>query len=430
MRKWVGMVAGIALLVGAMATPAVASTPTGVLDTSFHSSGEVAIGSAWTTSALAPAPNNGLYLALQSNTSRNEPVHVARLTSAGRPDPTFGSGGHTDVSLGIGDYNASYELVPDGAGLLVVINDVNRSFGLVRLTANGKIDTTFGSGGRVVFTYASGQYSETIQTAHVLADGLIELVLQRLAFPERDTPQSGGLDLVRLRANGSPDSTLAPYGIKNLVNWSGQAEGERPQAAFTSDGKVYLALPYSAGRSILERRTTSGVFDPTFHSNGVRPYACPDWQHIPSGPILRVDALGRPLLFCTLTAVENPVQNDVFVARLTTAGAADNTFGSDGHFRAWLHYDGDIDDNMYGTDATDRVVFAYLTDQGAPTHLHLARFTSAGIADSTFGTSGASTVTFSPRYRISAGLAFGPNRIYASMYDVDPLSEIAIAVRS
>jgi uncharacterized delta-60 repeat protein len=425
-RKWVVGAAALALLV---ATPASGTTSTGILDTTFHSSGKVAIGPDWTTSVLAPAPNNGLYLALRSNTSGNEPVHVSRLTSAGVADTTFGSGGHTDVSLGIGSYNYPTALVPDGGGLLAVINYVNRSFGLVRLTASGQLDPSFGSNGRVVFTYAPGQYSENIQTAHVLADGRIELVLQRLAFPQRNTPQPGGFDLVRLGSNGSPDPTLAPYGIEPLANWSDAADGAQPQAAFTSNGKLYLALPYGAGRTILQRRTTSGAFDPSFNGNGIRPYACPDWQHVDSGPRLRVDALGRPVLFCTLTAVQNPVQNDVFVARLTTTGAADNTFGSDGHFRAWLHAYGDVGATVYGIDSTDRVVFAYLTSEGSPTHVHLARFTSAGTADTTFGTGAQSTLSFATRYKITdAGLAFGANRINLALNDVDPVSEIAIAI--
>jgi uncharacterized delta-60 repeat protein len=431
-HKWVGAFAGIALLVGAVATPAAASPSTGVLDTSFHATGELAIGTAWSTSLFAPAPSDGLYLALRSSTSGNQPVHLTRLMNSGVFDSTFAFAGHTDLSLGIGGYNTPAALVPDGSGLLVALNDLDdHSFGLVRLTASGTPDPTFGRGGRVVFTHGTGDHTELIDTVNVLPDGRIEVVVRRddSAVTRDDVTHAGGFDLIRLRADGSPDPTLAPFGIKNLVNWSSLGSGAFPQAAFTNDGKIYLALPYGTGRSILQRRTTTGAFDPTFNSNGVRPYACPDWQHIIGGATLRVDALGRPVLFCTLAAVLNPVQLDVFVARLTRSGAADSTFGSDGHVRAWMHAFGDIDEIVYGIDSTDRVVFAYLKSPGSPTHLHLARFTSAGAADATFGTAGTSTVAFGPQYSIGeAPLAFGGSRIYLSMYNAATQSEIAIAV--
>ncbi|HEY1740709.1 MAG TPA: hypothetical protein VGI86_18485, partial [Acidimicrobiia bacterium] len=98
-------------------------------------------------------------------------------------------------------------------------------------------------------------------------------------------------------------------------------------------------------------------------------------------------------------------------------------------FRAWLHSDDELNDPVYGIDATDHIVFAYLTSTGSPTHLHVARFTSAGVADNTFGTAGASTVTFGPQYEIgNGGLAFGTSRISLSLYNRATQSEIAIAV--
>ena len=423
-RKWVSTAAAIAMLVGATATPAVATTPTGVLDTSFNGTGKVAIGSPWTTGLMAPAPHNGVYLALEANNSGAAPIHLTRLTTAGTPDPTFGSGGHADVDLGNGGRSVPIALVPDGDSLLVLAtNTANHSFGLVRLTASGGLDPTFGSGGRVVFPPASGSTTEGIEAGHVLSDGRIELVLVR---DEQVLPHAGGFDLMRLRANGSSDPTLAPYGIKNLVNWSSVGDGPNstPGAAFTGDGKVYVTLPYgSGGRTTIDRFATNGVLDTSFNRTGARPYGCPDWQHTIDGPRLRVDLLGRPLLFCTINS-----SYDVFVARLTTVGAADSTFGSDGHFRAWIHTLDEYSLN-YGIDDSDRVAFGYLTDDDSPTVLHLTRFTSAGSLDATFGTSGASTITFGPDYDMnSIEPTFGTHRMYMSLYPNEAPSEVDIAV--
>jgi uncharacterized delta-60 repeat protein len=65
---------------------------------------------------------------------------LARFNSNGSVDDSFGTGGHVDTPFGFG-LNAALTLQPDGKILLTGSNVV------ARFDSNGQLDTTFGTGG-------------------------------------------------------------------------------------------------------------------------------------------------------------------------------------------------------------------------------------------------------------------------------------------
>src|SRR5688572_27058222 len=89
-----------------------------------------------------------------ANTNTNGTDYgLARYHPGGRLDPTFGANGKvlTDVG-GLGDIIAAIALQPDGkivaAGFSFTENIFD--FSVVRYHANGSLDTSFGTGGKVV----------------------------------------------------------------------------------------------------------------------------------------------------------------------------------------------------------------------------------------------------------------------------------------
>lgn len=91
----------------------------------------------------------------------------------GRLDATFGTGGAATANFATGiDYAWSIDAQPDGkvvtAGVAV---GTNQDFAVARWTANGTLDSTFGSGGKV--TTAIGTSNEFAKSVRVQSDGKI-----------------------------------------------------------------------------------------------------------------------------------------------------------------------------------------------------------------------------------------------------------------
>ncbi|MFP5318688.1 MAG: hypothetical protein ACLGI2_10395 [Acidimicrobiia bacterium] len=115
--------------------------------------------------------------------ARDTDVVLARFDESGRLDAGFGTGGavRLDLSTGVAEGSAyrsdtSWGLtaLPDGK-LLVVAGQVapgrtDLDFAVVRLTADGTKDTTFGEGGVALVGVAPG-VSETPRSAVLLPDG-------------------------------------------------------------------------------------------------------------------------------------------------------------------------------------------------------------------------------------------------------------------
>ncbi|MGH9286133.1 MAG: delta-60 repeat domain-containing protein, partial [Acidimicrobiales bacterium] len=133
--------------------------PDGGLDPSFGSGGGVVtpVGPGVDeANAIALQPDGRIVVAGRAVISANESdFAVVRYLPDGLLDPAFGSGGKvvTDVSPSAdegtaGDGGRAVVVQPDGR--IVVGGTSFEDFGLVRYLANGSLDTTFGTGGRVV----------------------------------------------------------------------------------------------------------------------------------------------------------------------------------------------------------------------------------------------------------------------------------------
>src|SRR5438034_10377539 len=86
-------------------------------------------------------------------------------------DPTFGIGGKVTTGIGTDDYGYAVAIQADGK--LVVAgetnNGINYDVALVRYNANGTLDATFGTGGKV--TTAIGTSDDAAYALAIHADG-------------------------------------------------------------------------------------------------------------------------------------------------------------------------------------------------------------------------------------------------------------------
>jgi uncharacterized delta-60 repeat protein len=159
----------------------------GSLDTAFGTGGKVRTdfsGREDRPAAVAVQKDGKILVAgLSSPTSApNSPpqMALARYTSAGKLDTTFGTGGKVATDFG-GRTDGIHGIAVLTNGKIVAGGEANATsfgsgdgvFGLARYTANGQLDTTFGTGGKV--TTQLGDRGSRATSLAVQADGRIVL---------------------------------------------------------------------------------------------------------------------------------------------------------------------------------------------------------------------------------------------------------------
>jgi uncharacterized delta-60 repeat protein len=190
--------------------------------------------------------------------------------SAGWLDPTFGRNGV--VRPAFATFDAPGGVAVQGDGKIVVAATVHRStsqpsFGIARLLGDGRLDSAFGSAGKVLVVHGA----ETAGFASAIAvqpDGKIVVAghARKLEPPWRDD-----LALVRLNRNGSLDSGFGQGG--KVVTDVG-ASVKINALTLQSDGKIVVAGSRENddrldGLDILVVRYASdGSLDPAFDGDG------------------------------------------------------------------------------------------------------------------------------------------------------------------
>ena len=173
-------------------------------------------------------------------------MDVLAFTAEGRPDAAFGQGGTASVDPGgaldpAGGNAVATDLVVQPDGRVVVVGrsnyqDIetqpNWDMAVVRLTADGRLDTTFGTGGRVVLDAADGR--DEANRVALDASGRIVVAgsIGRVGL---------GWGLTRLSSSGEVD--LAFTGGSSLL-WQDLVGGNSGNVAqglaLRDDGKVVL----------------------------------------------------------------------------------------------------------------------------------------------------------------------------------------------
>jgi uncharacterized delta-60 repeat protein len=220
----------------------------GSLDTTFGTNGKVTspLGSA--TGAALDA-NGDIIVAGQDSTTTH--FVVARYTSAGALDGTFGTAGVVTTAI-VSATNVSVAVQP-ADGKIVVAGDSAATIDVIRYNTNGTLDTTFGTGG--VANAGNGTITNQVL---IQTDGKIVV-----AGNDEPGTTSGNTAffIKRLNSNGSVDNTVQPFvdiGVGSDIAIA---------LALQSDGK-FLELGTANGDSILVRLNSDGSLDTSFGVRG------------------------------------------------------------------------------------------------------------------------------------------------------------------
>jgi len=205
--------ATMALLLGAPSASAATGGP-GSLDPTFGAGGVALVpGIGSFVGGATSAADGDILIALGSG--------VERLHPDGTPDTSFGSGGFASTGLanpGPGGVAVQPDgkIVWVGAGQIPGDTNTADNFAVARFTTTGTLDPTFGTGGLVSTSFPAQPVSDAADTALVQPDGKI-LVGGQAGLSARGIRLFAAM--LRLTANGSLDTSFGTGGkVVNTTN--------------------------------------------------------------------------------------------------------------------------------------------------------------------------------------------------------------------
>lgn len=240
----------------------------GSLDSSFGSSGKtvVAIGSSHDY-AFALAIDSGGRLvvggySLNTTTNKNNMAFV-RLNSDGTIDTSFGTSGKTTISVGSGS-SYCYGLSIQSDGKLIAVGNASvadSDVAVVRLSTDGSLDSTYGSGGKKTIDINSS--SDVGYAVQLQSDGKA-VIAGTASF-------GGGSDFaaVRLNTDGSPDTGF-DFDGKTYIPIGPSLDDARG-VALQSNGRIVIGGMAYNGMNYdfaLTRLFSDGAVDTAFGTSG------------------------------------------------------------------------------------------------------------------------------------------------------------------
>jgi uncharacterized delta-60 repeat protein len=239
------------------------------------------------------------------------------------------------------------------SGLLITMAATATSAGAA--TAAGALDTSFGTGGKVLTDLGAGANGEQIQA--IVSDAALQ--------SNGDIVVAGNFGLVRYLPNGSLD---ASFGTGGLAQTGFGVAG----LAIELNGD-YLAVGQSGNGFALARLTTSGTLDSSFGDGGVVTTPFPNAADGAAADAVLVEPDGDILVAGQAsvagTTSNEPVIAEGALALYNPSGTLDTAFGSDGLVESTSSV-GNI--TSLGIDASGDIFVL-------PAH---AEFSAAGVPDS------------------------------------------------
>jgi uncharacterized delta-60 repeat protein len=300
---------------------------------------------------------------------------LASLLFAGAPQASEATTVATARNFAVGSVADAQALDarPEARSGLLVLSAVQRvsqlSIVIERLGADGTPDASFPHGGATI-----GDLSEMPRTARVLpaSSGTSFVVWQTTPTP----PDAGDLDAVRVRADGQRDTHWGRGGQISISLTGSTLD----YSAVDPAGRLLVAGVRN-DHAIVLRYTANGRADATFAGGA--------WiDAAPSTAVtsLAIDTRSRPVIAETTDSAAGTTTD---VRRLDENGSPDITFGLGGV----VPLGATTPSEMFvaprvAVGADDRTLVAY-GDSGGD---HIARLTSDGALDSTFGSAGATLV--------------------------------------
>ncbi|MCP4350252.1 MAG: hypothetical protein GY795_32655, partial [Desulfobacterales bacterium] len=356
------------------------SAADGDFDTSFSTDGLVTtdFGSGNSMGySIAIQPDQKIVVAGEYNAfhlGHNNYFALARYTSNGSLDSTFGTDGKVTADFGGHDIGRSVAVQPDGKIVAAGYSETNGDFALVRYTSNGTLDDTFGSAGKVTTSY--GNYEGCLSVA-VQADGKIVAA----GFSHNGSVQD--FAVMRYNSDGSLDTGFDGDGIVTTPVGTGNDVGIglliQPDEKIVVTGISYNGTDNDFA---VVRYNSDGSLDTSFGGDGT--VTTPVGSGEDMGCFADVQSDGKIVL---AGHSFNGSDDDFAMVRYNSDGSLDTGFGTGGKLTTPV---GSGDDRSYGVciQSDGKIVITGESYNGSNYDFAIARYNSDGSPDTTFGNGG------------------------------------------
>jgi len=310
-------------------------------------------------------------------------------------DQTFGNGGKIFTSFEGQNFHWSGNVIKRQAdGKIVMGCNVGQPFVcLARYNADGSLDASFGSGGKVVTNLPEGT-SDNFMDMALQPDGKI-LVAGWIRY---DFPFHSKGFILRYNSNGTLDPSFDGDGKRFLDSLS---ESGLDAVAVQPDGKI-VAAGNGMGGVMAVRLLSDGAFDSTFSGDGaavITLYAC----YIDA---IALQSDGKIVIAGSKLIPSTNSDNTWFVVRYNSDGSADTSFDGDGIlFTAW-EANGSGDARALVIQSDGKILVAGSARPGdldTRSHAAVARYNNDGSLDTSFGGDGKVALHIGPVDRDEPG---------------------------
>jgi uncharacterized delta-60 repeat protein len=325
----------------------------GTLDATFGSGGKVVSSPSGAVRDLALQPDGKIIAGGIADGLHHEEFGVVRYNANGTVDTSFGNSGLAQINFdeSPADVTSSSNKIlavsiqPDGKILASGYKQNVSSaydgvhFAVARFNANGSLDTSFGTGGKLL-PFASTNLEKTF--------GLISMILQpdgkfvlAAATNTAGPPLYGYFILARFNSDGSSDASFGSGGVvtSHILSQSTDKSAMyhlalQPDGKILACGGVTHATPEGAtqGGGVVLRYNADGSPDNTFASGGVLIF---DQSAGGSGATIydtvsdvRIEPDGK--IIAAGRSYRNTNAPNTFLMRLNSGGTLDSSFGTNG----------------------------------------------------------------------------------------------------
>ncbi|MFM1999701.1 MAG: hypothetical protein RL204_1648 [Bacteroidota bacterium] len=317
-----------------------------------------------------------------SGTFMDFDITVVRLREDGDLDASFGTNGVFSYVNTLGsDFAYDIALLNDGKFLVTgatSLSMTNTQFVLMRLTENGILDETFGTGGVFTFDLDAGEdYSRQVLVTN---DGYI--MVGSSMVPNMMNNRIG---LVKCDLNGELDSQFGSEGFM-IHTFSNEGDVTPMAAAMTSTGLILIS-GYSNNTAtftdqfMLAQFTAAGQPNVSYDEDGI-------WVDGFAGRFYDVEIFGNSFYVCGNTS---GASNNFIIRAYGFDGGADSAFGDNGEV-LYAFSGGDVFYDMT-IEGSGNILACGTTGDFFTRDIYIASFTNNGSPITSWGTNAGYTTT-------------------------------------
>ena len=339
-----------------------------------------------------------LALALAFGSGHDVVVQAAE----GDLDPTFGTGGKVVTDIGVFERAADVATQPDGKIVVAATKPAEggattSDVALFRYNVDGSLDTSFGTNG-VALIDINGR-GDVAEAVAIQPDGKIVVAGMSSIFPEPSQ-----FAVTRVQANGAIDASfgtsgtvLTPFGIFAAVR----------DMVIQQDGRIVVVGISSSGGTpdlAVARYHPDGSLDVSFDGDGKVTTDFAGAQEDATGVVVQPD--GRLVVSATILESVMSFNFDFAVVRYNVDGSLDSSFGGDGLVTTDIAGGPDVADAGIVLQSDGKLVVGGITaGVGMPPDLALARYNADGTLDATFDGDGITVADFGGTFETGLSLA-------------------------